>query len=213
MGMRIAIFGGEGAGEIAAQTIARLAHAGADVALAGYLNDRHAPHTPLLGGRVLGAFGDWASLPGEVTFLAPLHKAKEMPARCARVLQLGVPDGRWGTLIDSGAVIATSAQIGAGSMIAPFVVVGPSSSLGRHVACWPAAQVGHDATVGDFCFLGRSAIVSGFCRIGTGTYLGAGAVIRDRCRVGDFAVIGAGAVVVADVPDGTIVVGNPARPI
>jgi sugar O-acyltransferase (sialic acid O-acetyltransferase NeuD family) len=211
--MTIAIFGGEGAGEIAAQTIARLAAAGADVAIAGYLNDRHPPGTPLLGGAVIGAFDSWRSLPPDVRLLAPLHKAKEMPARCARVRQLGVPDARWTTVIDPGAVVADRAQIGSGSMIGPFVVVGPSCALGRHVACWPAAQVGHNAALGDFCFVGRSAIVSGFCRVGTGPYLGAGAVIRDRCRIGDFAVIGAGAVVVDNVPDHAIVVGNPARPL
>jgi acetyltransferase-like isoleucine patch superfamily enzyme len=38
-------------------------------------------------------------------------------------------------------------------------------------------------------------------------------VIRERCRIGEYAVVGAGAVVIADVPDGTIVAGNPARVI
>jgi sugar O-acyltransferase (sialic acid O-acetyltransferase NeuD family) len=211
--MKIAIFGGEGAGEIAAQTIARLAQAGADIALAGYLNDRHAPDTPLLGGTVLGAFDAWASLPGEVKFLAPLHKAKEMPARLERIRRLMVPDARWASLVDPGAVITDGAQIGAGSMVGPFAVVGPSCRLGRHVGCWPGAQVGHNATLADFAFIGRAAIVSGYCNLGTGAYVGAGAVIRDHTRIGDFAVIGAGAVVVADVPDHAIVAGNPARAI
>ena len=38
-------------------------------------------------------------------------------------------------------------------------------------------------------------------------------MIREHIRVGAFATVGMGAVVVEDVPNGPIVVGNPARPI
>lgn len=41
--------------------------------------------------------------------------------------------------------------------------------------------------------------------------IGAGAIVLGPVTVGDDAVIGAGAVVVDDVPDGAVVVGNPAR--
>jgi sugar O-acyltransferase (sialic acid O-acetyltransferase NeuD family) len=211
--MRIAIFGGKGGGEIAAHSFVRLAEAWPGAALAGYLNDQLAPGTALLGGTVLGAFSTWTELPRDVRFVAPLHKAKEMPERHARVRGLGLPDERWATLIDPAAIVAPDASIGAGSVLGPLAVVGPSCVLGRHVACWAAAQVGHDVTVGDFVFLGRGSIVSGYCSIASGAYLGSGAVVRERCRVGEYAVVGAGAVVIADVPDGTVVAGNPARAI
>ena len=211
--MKIAILGGPGAGEIAAQTVIRLSRAGAGIQLVGYLNDRLPVGEPLLGGSVLGPFESWRSLPTEVRLLAPLHKAKEMQSRSERLQRLMVPDERWATLADPGAIIAENASIAAGSVLAPLAVVGPSCSLGRHVACWPGAQIGHNAELADFVFVGRASIVSGYCRLGVGAYVGAGAVIRDHCRVGDFAVVGAGAVVIADVPDFAIVAGNPARAI
>ena len=43
--------------------------------------------------------------------------------------------------------------------------------------------------------------------------LGSGAVILAGVRVGRAALVGAGAVVTRDVPEGAIVVGNPARPM
>jgi sugar O-acyltransferase (sialic acid O-acetyltransferase NeuD family) len=211
--MRIAIFGGKGGGEIAAHSFMRLAEAWPGAALAGYLNDQLAPGTALLGGTVLGAFSTWSGLPHDVRFLAPLHKAKEMPERHARVRGLGVPDERWATLIDPATIVAPNAKVGAGSVVGPFVVIGPSCAIGHHVACWPGAQVGHDATIGDFVFLARNSVVSGYCAIGTGAYVGIGAVIRERCRIGEYAVVGAGAVVIADVADGATVAGNPARVI
>ena len=43
--------------------------------------------------------------------------------------------------------------------------------------------------------------------------IGANATVMCGVTIGTYAVIGAGAVVIKDVPDHTIVVGNPARPI
>lgn len=47
--------------------------------------------------------------------------------------------------------------------------------------------------------------------IGSNVWIGGGAMILPGVTVGDDAVIGAGAVVTSDVPEATVVVGNPAR--
>lgn len=46
-----------------------------------------------------------------------------------------------------------------------------------------------------------------------GVYVGAGAIILPGVTVGEKAVVCAGAVVMRDVPDGAVVIGNPAQPI
>lgn len=47
--------------------------------------------------------------------------------------------------------------------------------------------------------------------IGHDTWIGHGAIVKPQITIGLGAIVGAGAVVTRDVPDWTIVVGNPAR--
>ena len=47
--------------------------------------------------------------------------------------------------------------------------------------------------------------------IGNGCFVGVGAIILPGVNIGDNCIIGAGAVVSRDIPDNSIVVGNPAR--
>jgi len=211
--MTIAIFGGRGSGEDAAQSISRIVAGGTAIGFAGYLNDELAVGTPLLGGRVLGRFEDWTALGADVSFVAPLHKANQMQARVARIEGLGVPRERWATVIDPGAAVAQNATIGGGVVFGTFAVVGPGATIGRHSVVRPHAQVSHDVTLGDYVFVGGNSVVSGYCTLHDGDYVGPGAVIRDRVTVGRFAVVGVGAVVTADVADFAIVAGNPARPL
>lgn len=49
--------------------------------------------------------------------------------------------------------------------------------------------------------------------LGKAVWVGYGAMILPGVRLGDGCVVGAGAVVTRDVPEGTVVAGNPARPI
>ena len=64
--------------------------------------------------------------------------------------------------------------------------------------------VGPGATIGHAC------VVHG-ARIGREALVGNGAVVLDGVSVGDRSLVAAGSVVSADVPDGVVVVGAPAR--
>ena len=49
--------------------------------------------------------------------------------------------------------------------------------------------------------------------IDEGAWIGAGAIVLPGVHIGKFAVIGAGSVVTKDIPDYTVAVGNPCRPM
>lgn len=66
----------------------------------------------------------------------------------------------------------------------------------------------------DLGYLKKDSIESGSLMIGNDVWIGHGAIITPGCDViGDGAVIGAGSVVTKDVPEFSIVAGNPARVI
>lgn len=179
----------------------------------GFLNDEIAVGETIGRTPVLGAFEDWPRMPVDVLFNAPLHKAKHMPARAARIRGLGVPETRWGSIVSALASVSPAATLGAGAGVGAFCTVMPDARIGRHVALRPGAFVGHDATIGDFAFLGGRAVVAGYCDIAEGAHVGPGAAVREHVRVGRFAVVGIGAVVIRDVADYEIVAGNPASRI
>jgi sugar O-acyltransferase (sialic acid O-acetyltransferase NeuD family) len=103
--------------------------------------------------------------------------------------------------------------IGEGSLLAPGSVLTRDVAVGRGVVINYRAAVGHDCVLGDFSFLGPGVILTGDVSVGDDALIGAGAVVLPGRMVGDGATVGAGAVVTRDVPAGSVVVGNPARPI
>ena len=67
-------------------------------------------------------------------------------------------------------------------------------------------------TLGECVPVGHGAIVHG-CTVGDNTTVGMGAILLNGARVGKNCIVGAGALVTGkmDVPDGSMVLGNPAK--
>jgi acetyltransferase-like isoleucine patch superfamily enzyme len=103
--------------------------------------------------------------------------------------------------------------------------VGMSSTLiccAARVEIGDGTQIGGGAMILDTDFHPRSengdwltdpAAVAKPVRIGKNCFIGARAIILKGVTIGNGAVIGAGAVVTKDVPEGAVMVGNPARSV
>lgn len=74
-------------------------------------------------------------------------------------------------------------------------------------------HIAHNIDVGEDAFVIACAEVSGGVKIGARAWIAPNASILNQIAVGADAVVGLGAVVTKSVPDGGIVVGNPAKPI
>lgn len=122
-------------------------------------------------------------------------------------------DVSWGMAIHPSAVISARAEIGEGTVVMQSAVIQSCTCIGRHTIINTGASVDHECLIGDYVHVSPHSTLCGNVQVGEGAWIGAGSVVIPGVKIGSWSVIGAGAVVVTDVPDGTTVVGVPAKDI
>lgn len=115
------------------------------------------------------------------------------------------------TLVHPTAAVAATARLGEGCQVLAHAAVAADAVLGDACIVNNHANVDHECVLGDGVHLAPASVLCGCVTLDDNAMVGANAVVLPRLRVGRNAVVGAGAVVTRDVPDDSVVVGNPAR--
>lgn len=106
-----------------------------------------------------------------------------------------------------------SIAMGRGTVLTAGSILTTDIQLGEHVFVNLNCTIGHQCVLEDGVSLMPGVHLSGLVRVAKGAYIGTGAVVLNGLRIGEGAVVGAGAVVTRDVPNYTVVMGVPARPV
>lgn len=208
----VVVLGASGFGREALDVLVAMAAAGAEVQIAGVVDD----NPTALNLQRLAERG--------IRYLGTTRELMADPRGRYVVVGVGSPSARQRlaegcegaglrpfTAIHPAATLGTRCQVGPGVVVCAGVQVSTNVLLGRHVHLNPAAVVGHDSVLGDFVSVNPSATVSGEVTIGDRTLIGAAAVVLQNLSVGTDTVVGAAALVTKDVPSGVTVTGIPGR--
>jgi sugar O-acyltransferase (sialic acid O-acetyltransferase NeuD family) len=160
--------------------------------------------------RHLGSDEDWARVRAEIPELR-VALAIDQPVLRHRLYEHYCGSAAIVSLQSPAAHVSGRATLGPGCIVQRGATVMPYARVGMACKLNVNSTVHHEAVIGPFSTLAPGSQVLGNVTVGERVYVGAGAIIRQHCRVGDDAVVGAGAVVVADVPQGAVVVGVPAH--
>jgi sugar O-acyltransferase (sialic acid O-acetyltransferase NeuD family) len=134
-------------------------------------------------------------------------------ARRGIVERLGLPAGRYATVVHPAAEIGAGSLVGPGTVLLAGTVLTADVTVGSHVAVMPHAVLTHDDRVADYVTIASGVRLGGSATVEAGAYLGSGALIREGVTVGEQALVGMGSVVLHDIPAGEVWAGNPARPL
>lgn len=90
------------------------------------------------------------------------------------------------------------------------IIIGCGSNVQEHVVMH--TDMGFPLVVGDGCTIGHRAMLHG-CTIGDNSLVGIGAIVLNGARIGRNSLVGAGALVTEgkEFPDGSLIIGSPAR--
>jgi sugar O-acyltransferase (sialic acid O-acetyltransferase NeuD family) len=150
---------------------------------------------------------DWLSLPAVPPLVTPGFRWQVDQEAIRRGFQT------FATAVDPTANVASTSSLGEGTIICAGALVGAQAGLGRLACLNKGVIVGHHDELADYATLGPGSTLCGNVSVGTGAFVGAGAVVNHTISIGANAVVGSGSLVRRDVPEHTLVAGNPVKVI
>lgn len=167
----------------------------------------------VLGYEVIGTDDDMVKYAETAVFIVTVGQIKSPELRIKLHRMLDELRCHLATIIAPTAFVSKHAVIGEGSVIMHHAFVSADSKVGKGCIINTASTIEHEAVIGNYCHISTGAVVNGAAIIGDESFVGSKSVINQCVTIGKRVVIGAGSVVITDLPDNSIAVGVPAKPI
>lgn len=210
---KLVIFGGSGIGMIAASIADDLG----TYDVIGFLNDSievgkfvgKFKKIPVIG--TTEKYKELLKDPDVYFFIAYVGLQKEKET-FQKISMFEIPAERWATLIHPTAIVPKNyCEIGLGVLIAPLAQLSPDTTIFDHAILLANSFVGHDSTIDIFAHVATNGVVGANVHVGKAVHIGSNSTIREKIQIGDFSLIGSGSMVLENVPENSVIIGNPGR--
>jgi sugar O-acyltransferase (sialic acid O-acetyltransferase NeuD family) len=201
------------AGKLGREILSWASHAiaaGAPWEIKGFLDDRK----DALRGynyrvEIIGDVSNYDVMEDDV-FVCAIGDPAQKRRFCQAILTKG---GNFVNLVHPSASIGHNVELGMGTIVAPFCSFSCDVRVGDFVTFLPFANVTHDTQIGSWTQICGHCGINGNVSIGEGVFLGSHSCITPGVKLGDGCFVCAGSIVTRNLPPGSRVFGNPARPI
>lgn len=184
---------------------------GAAYEVAGFLDDDPAKEKVKFNGcPVLGKLADAGKFK-EHFFVFGIGSERNFLKRREILESCKIQAERFISIIHPTASVSRFAKIGAGTVLFQNATITSNAVLGDFVQILPNVVISHDVEIGDYTCITGGVALSGKVKVGADCYLGTNSCVRGGVAIGRGSLIGMGSVVLKDVPEYSVMVGNPAR--
>lgn len=198
-----------GAGAMARETLNIYKDLGRFHEVCGFIEQNSKRAGQKIHGRIIMDASIIESLPKNSKFIGAIGS----PLRKKWIEEIEEKGFDFDTAVHPSAIIGENVEIGKGCIICPGVVMTCDIKVDRHTIINIGSTINHDCEIGDFVTIGPGVNIAGRVTIEDCCFIGIGAKIINDVHIGKESFIGAGAVVSDDIPENTLAVGVPAKPV
>ena len=167
----------------------------------------------VFGYEVIGTDDDMAKYADKAVFVVTVGQIKSPDLRIKLHKMLAEANCELATIIASTAYVSKYATIGEGTVVMHNAFINAGANVGKGCIINTSSIIEHEAIVSDYCHISTGSTVNGAAKVGEQSFVGSQSVVNQCVAIGERVVIGAGSAVISDLPDGSVVVGVPAKPI
>lgn len=115
------------------------------------------------------------------------------------------------SLIHNSVIFMNDVTVGNGVILSPYCIASNSARIEDFVTVNFFTSIGHHVSLGAFSQINCNCDITGHVKIGKKANIGSSVCIIPKVVIGDNVKIGAGSVVLKNIPNETVVFGNPAK--
>lgn len=204
---KIVIIGAGGSGKDVLATLKRYNKIYNKYEILGFLDDKLPKGKIIYGLPIIGNL-NWIEKNSEISCVISngFSKTRKDIVKKLKEYKINFP-----SIVDPSVIIADDIDMGKGVIIQAGSIINPDVTIGDFTFINIDCTIGHDCKISSYVTIAPGVNISGNTKINSSTEIGSGSILIQNITIGKNCIIGAGTVIINDVPNDSLMVGNPGK--